>query len=440
MRAEHAWQAVLGQLQIEMPRSSFDTWVKDSQFVAFEDGLFIVGVNNAYARDWLESRLKSTVTRILRGLLTRSAEVRFVVWEQDAPKEELELAQAAQPLTEATKPLPSGINDKYQFESFVVATCNRLASASALSVAEKPGEFYNPLFIYGPPGHGKTHLLQAIGNEAHERGFSVLFCSAEQFTNELIQAIRSRKTEEFRSKYRSPDVLLIDDIQFIEGKQSTQEEFFHCFNALHSANKQIVISSDRAPKQLSQLDERLRTRLAWGLVADVHRTDLETRLSILKHKCLERGVAAPGAVLQAIAEAVSSSVRELEGALNRVLAFAQVQGLPLTVDLVASCLTDFVSEAEALGPEEVLELVAETYSLSVEQLLSKSRSRHVAFPRQIAMFLLRENSGFSLPQIGEILGGRDHSTVLYGADKVSALVDTDEDFRREVSAIQQKLG
>jgi len=439
MKAEHAWQSVLGQLQIEMPSSSYDTYVRDAEFVAFEDGIFIVGVNNAYARDWLDSRLKSTVTRSLRGLLARTAEVRFVVWEQDAPKEELELSKAVDIQAEFEKALPDGINRKFNFERFVVAACNRLASASAQTVAEKPGELYNPLFLYGPPGHGKTHLLQAIGNEAHRAGHSVIFCSAEQFTNELILAIRSRRTEDFRAKYRTPDFLLIDDIQFIEGKQSTQEEFFHTFNALQSANRQIVISSDRAPKHLTKLDDRLRTRLAWGLMADVRLTDLETRISILKSKCKERGIRASGKVLEAIAEQVNTSVRELEGALNRVVAFAQVQKLPLTADIVEACLVDFVPEATSLSADSVLDLVAESYSVSVEQLLSKTRSRHVAFPRQIAMFILRERTEFSLPQIGEMLGGRDHSTVLYGAEKVAALVDADKDIRREVSLLEQKL-
>ena len=440
MKAEHAWQAVLGQLQIEMPRSSFDAWVKDAEFVAFEEGVFIVGVNNAYARDWLDSRLKSTVTRILRGLLSRTAEVRFVVWEIDAPHEQLELAHAAAEYAETLPPLPKGLNDKFDFESFVIATCNRLASASALSVAEKPGEMYNPLFLYGPPGHGKTHLLQAIGNAAHERGLSVLFCSAEEFTNELILAIRSRKTEAFREKYRSPDILMIDDIQFIEGKESTQEEFFHTFNALHGANKQLVISSDRAPKRLTKLDERLRTRLAWGLMADIRRTDFDTRVAILKKKCEQRGARVPGEVVHAIADTVSSSVRELEGALTRVLAFAQVQRLPLSVELVGACLEDYVPENEVFSTDDILELVSSTYSVSVEQLLSRSRSRHIAFPRQVAMYLLREQTNFSLPQIGDKLGGRDHSTVLYGVEKISGLMDSNEGLRQEILAIQGQLG
>ncbi|MBX3047391.1 MAG: chromosomal replication initiator protein DnaA [Anaerolineales bacterium] len=461
MNASHAWQAALGQLQVEMPKSTFDTWVREAEFVAYEDGSFVVGVNNAYARDWLESRLKSTVTRMLTGIMNRSVEVRFVVWtkEQAAPAQPTmrEALSEAAPVSRVPAEAPNaeayaassepeslvgpqfGINSRYTFENFVVGSGNRLAHAASMSVAENPGKSYNPLFLYGRVGLGKTHLLRAIGYAAQQRGLRVLYVSSEEFTNDLISAIRSQTTPAFRDKYRSADVLLIDDIQFIAGKESTQEEFFHTFNTLHGQNKQIVVTSDRSPKGFLTLEERLRSRFEWGLLADIQPPDYETRLAILRSNAEKLGRPVPAEVLEVIAERMQSNIRELEGALNRIVAYAYLRDVPLTADLVDGALADMLPEPQSLSPENIVEAVAKTFNQPMDKLLSRDRSAPVALARQVAMYLLREEARLSLPMIGEVLGGRDHTTVMHGYEKISDLIETDERLRRQVSDLRDQL-
>jgi len=456
VNASNAWQAALGQLQVEMPKSTFDTWVREAEFVAYEDGSFVIGVNNAYARDWLESRLKSTATRMLTGIMNRSVEVRFVVWlkEPAAPlvpdtsaATVLEVAPAishSEITAVEDQPQPMvgpqfGINSRYTFENFVVGSGNRLAHAASMSVAENPGKSYNPLFLYGRVGLGKTHLLRAIGYAAQQRGLRVLYVSSEEFTNDLISAIRSQTTPAFRDKYRSADVLLIDDIQFIAGKESTQEEFFHTFNTLHGQNKQIVVTSDRSPKGFLTLEERLRSRFEWGLLADIQPPDYETRLAILRTNAEKLGRPVPSEVLEAIAERMQSNIRELEGALNRIVAYAYLRDVPLTVDLVEGALADMLPEPHSLSPENIVEAVARTFNQPQDKLLSRDRSAPVALARQVAMYLLREEARLSLPTIGELLGGRDHTTVMHGYEKISELLETDERLRRQVSELREQL-
>ncbi|MBW8010323.1 MAG: chromosomal replication initiator protein DnaA [Chloroflexi bacterium] len=440
MDAKQAWQAVLGQLQMEMPKASFDTWVRDTEFIAFEDGSFIIGVQNTYARDWLDSRLTSTVSRLLTGMMNRTIEVSFSVWREGDGKvipEEFSESETDQILT---KNLPnSSLNPRYNFENFVVGASNRLAQAASMAVAEKPAQAYNPLFLYGGVGLGKTHLLHAIGNATHANQLQVLYVSSEEFTNDLINAIRSNKTQAFREKFRKCDVLLIDDIQFIAGKESTQEEFFHTFNTLHGQNKQIVLSSDRSPKAMSTLEERLRSRFEWGLIADIQTPDLETRLAILRSKAERSGKDVPPEVLEAIAQRMQSNIRELEGAMNRVVAYADLRGLALNVDLVESALADLIPQHRELAADQIIETVAHSFGIPLERLLSRERTRQVALPRQVAMYLLREEAQISLPQIGDVLGGRDHTTVMYGCDKISDLLEHDARLRRQVVDIRDLL-
>jgi chromosomal replication initiator protein len=288
-------------------------------------------------------------------------------------------------------------------------------------------------------GLGKTHLLHAIGNQCHQRGLQVLYVSSEVFTNDLINAIRTHTTQAFRDKYRSIDVLLVDDIQFIAGKESTQEEFFHTFNTLHGQDKQIVISSDRPPKALVTLEERLCSRFEWGLSADIQPPDFETRLAILRSRAERTGCKMPGELMELIARRVQSNIRELEGALTRVAAFSDLSGLPLTPQLVETALADMLPRRSEVQPTEVIRKVAEAYGVSVEGLLGRDRSHQIALPRQVAMYLLREEANVSLPQIGEALGGRDHTTVMYGCDKVAELLEEDDRFRREVLSIKERL-
>ena len=443
MNASQAWQAALGQLQMEMPKGAYDTWVRDAEMVAYEDGSFVIGVNNAYARDWLESRLKSTATRMLTGMMNRSVEVRFVIWQPSQPAETLseitnELEEEEQPAT-TVPPVNFPLNPRYTFETFVVGSSNRLAHAASLAVAENPAKAYNPLFLYGRVGLGKTHLLRAIGNAAQQRGLQVLYVSSEEFTNDLIHAIRTHSTQAFRDKYRRTDVLLVDDIQFIAGKESTQEEFFHTFNTLHGQNKQIVITSDRSPKGLMTLEERLRSRFEWGLIADIQSPDYETRLAILRSNAERLGRAVNPEVLETIARRMQSNIRELEGALNRIVAYAYLRDIPLTAEVVDNALADLIPEPQSLEPEQLVKAVAQTFGISNERMLSRDRTQQVALPRQVAMYLLREEAQLSLPQIGSLLGGRDHTTIMYGCQKIAEMLESDERLRRQVVSLREQL-
>ena len=443
MDAEQAWQSALGQLQMEMPKASFDTWVRDTRIASYEDGLFTVTVHNAYARDWLESRLSSTVTRLLVGIMNRSVEVAFVVRSNES-SDVLHPMPASGETCPVTDEVPafrsrsSSLNPRYTFENFVVGPNNRLAHAASQAVAENPATAYNPLFLYGGVGLGKTHLLHAIGNYCQEHGQNVLYVSSEEFTNDMIGAIRSHTTQAFREKYRSADVLLVDDIQFIAGKESTQEEFFHTFNTLHGQNKQIIVSSDRPPKSLVTLEERLRSRFEWGLTADIQLPDLETRLAILGSKAERLGRNMPAEIMELIARRVQSNIRELEGALNRIVAFADLSGMAMTTQLAEVALADLLPQRGDVKPGAVVDMVAKAFNLSTERLLSPDRSHDVALPRQIAMYLMRETN-VSLPQIGQALGGRDHTTVMYACEKVADLLERDDRLRTQVGQIRRQL-
>lgn len=440
MNAERHWQAALGQLQMEMPRAAYDTWVRDAEFIAYEDGNFIIGVQNAYARDWLEDRLLSTAKRVLTGILSRTVGVKFIVWQGDSSVDDpLEPALDPPELCDDRDRLASSISNRYTFETFVVGKGNRLAHAAAQAVAESPAKAYNPLFLYGGVGLGKTHLLHAIGHECLDAGLQVRYVSSEEFTNDLVDAIRSRNTAVFRERYRRVDVLLIDDIQFIAGKEATQEEFFHTFNTLHGQEKQVVISSDRSPKAFVTLEERLRSRFEWGLTADIHAPDYETRLAILRSRAERLGREAPDEILSEIAERVQSNIRELEGALTRVLAYADLRCEILTPNLVDAALADMVVHTSSVTTEQIISVVADQYGIEESRLLSRERSREVAFPRQIAMYLIREETSSSLPKIGEALGGRDHTTVMYGCGKIADQLESDDALRRQVVALRDRI-
>jgi chromosomal replication initiator protein len=386
---------------------------------------------------------------MLTGIIGRPQTVRFIVWhkEYEMVREEAE-SQAADAETETNRDaLPSEqvlrsnhtINPRYTFENFVVGASNRLAHAACMAVAENPARAYNPLFLYGGVGLGKTHLLHAIGNTALQQGLQVMYVSSEEFTNDLINAIRSHNTPAFRDRYRRIGVLLIDDIQFIAGKESTQEEFFHTFNTLHGQDKQIVISSDRPPKAMVTLEERLRSRFEWGLTADIQPPDLETRIAILRSKAERAGRQVPVEILETVARLVQSNIRELEGALTRVMAFSDLSGHPLSSGLVQTALADLLPQRGSLEPRQVLMAVASVFGLSPEELLGRSRSRDVSLPRQVAMYLMREEVNASLPQIGEALGGRDHTTVMYACEKVADLIERDDRLRRQVLQIREQL-
>jgi len=443
MNAEQAWQSVLAQLQMEMPRASYDTWVRDTRPTAYENGIITVGVRNAYARDWLESRLATTVSRLLIGILNSNVAVEFVVSqanETDSHPDPEPVASTIEITTPEPKSRHVTLNPRYTFDTYVVGSGNRLAHAACQAVAEKPARAYNPLFLYGGVGLGKTHLLHAIGNACHADGLNVLYVSSEEFTNDMINAIRTHTTQAFREKYRSADVLLVDDIQFIAGKESTQEEFFHTFNTLHGQDKQIIVSSDRPPKSLVTLEERLRSRFEWGLSADIQAPDFETRLAILRSKAERTGRHISDEILESVAKQIQSNIRELEGALNRIIAFADLSGSVLTPSLVEVALSDLLPSRSDLEPSHVVDIVARKFNLTAEKLLGRDRTKDVAYPRQIAMYLLREEAKISFPQIGEALGGRDHSTVMSAIDKVKdQYKNGDGRVRKDIDFLRHQL-
>ena len=439
MNAQQAWQATVGQLQMEMSKAAFDTWVRNAEIVSYQENTFTIGVPNSYARDWLESRLSTSVTRLLSSIMNQPQSVKFVITAKESDSLEEELVQEDASSTKTPYRSNGAINSRYTFESFVVGPSNRMAHAACMAVAENPARAYNPLFLYGGVGLGKTHLLHAIGTASQQQNLQVLYVSSEEFTNDLINSIRSHNTAAFRDRYRQPDVLLIDDIQFIAGKESTQEEFFHTFNTLHGQDKQIVISSDRPPKAMVTLEERLRSRFEWGLIVDIQPPDFETRIAILRGKADRARRNVPGEILEVIARQIQSNIRELEGALTRVLAFSDLSGQPLSVQLVSSALADLGPQRNDVQPKQILGAVAAAFGVSSDQLLGRGRTREIALPRQVAMYLLREVSKASLPQIGMELGGRDHTTVMYACEKVADLIEQDDRLRRQVIQIREQL-
>jgi len=437
------WARTLETVERELPRPSFETWLRTTKPVELVDDRLLVGVPNEFARDWVEKKYAPLLTLQASRVAGRSLRLKFVVPNgggaaggpaTGAPAAGASAAPgpqrpAASPPAPTAAPPASGadapnqLNPKYTFESFVIGNSNRFAHAAALATAEAPARAYNPLFIYGGVGLGKTHLTQAIGQyvQAHFRRLRVAYISSETFTNDLINAIRDHRTVEFRNRYRTVDVLLIDDIQFLAGKESTQEEFFHTFNALHAALKQIVITSDRPPKEIPTLEERLRSRFEGGLTADIQPPDLETRVAILRKKAGQEHLEAPDDVVLYIATKIERNIRELEGALIRLVAYASMARQAITLDLAAEVLKDMFP---SLRPRRVTValiqgVVAEHYGLAIEDFKIRKRTRSIAFPRQVAMYLARELTGFSLPKLGEEFGGRDHTTVLHACDKIA---------------------
>ncbi|MDE3102119.1 MAG: chromosomal replication initiator protein DnaA [Chloroflexota bacterium] len=447
------WSSALGELQLGVSKANFDTWFKETSVLSEEDDVYCVGVPNAFAREWLEKKYRPQVREALRHIVGRTVDVRFVTTSgtpgsprapgSSAPPDGVETRPAVAPPDRRELPVTAVLNPRYAFSTFVVGSNNRLAHAAALSVAERPGHSYNPLFIYGGSGLGKTHLMHAIGNAVMSRHprKRVGYATSEKFTNEFINAIRAQKTEDFRERYRRIDVLLIDDIQFIAGKESTQDEFFHTFNAIHEEGKQIVLSSDRPPKAIASLEERLRSRFEWGLIADISPPDLETRIAILRAKAEAQNVAVPPPVIDYLAQRIVSNIRELEGALTRVVAYATLNAVPVTTDLAQQMLQNILQtpRRQNLSPEKIVEVVARYYQVPVDQLRGKARDKQIVLPRQVAMYLMREETEAPLLRIGAALGGRDHSTVLHGCEKIEREMSESDDFRREVGALREML-
>lgn len=441
------WAKVLETVEQEIPRPSFETWIKPTRPVAFYEDLIIVAAPNDLAKTRLESHYSEPLKEALQTVSGRNLRLSFVL--PSLIPNDLSFLEELAPASAMSTPALSGdlsfkpLNQKYTFETFVVGNSNRFAHAASLAVAETPARAYNPLFIYGGVGLGKTHLMHAIGHFVltQNPSIKVAYLSSETFTNEFINSLRDNKTVEFQNRYRHVDILLIDDIQFLAGKERTQEEFYHTFNAIHEAHKQIVINSDRPPKEIPTLEERLRSRFEWGLICDIQPPDLETRIAILRKKCQADRLVVSDDVLAWIAARISTNIRELEGALTRFFAYTSYTGRPLNTESVAEALKDILPFAH---PREITisliqQAVAQHYGLRLEDFKIRKRTRALAFPRQVAMYLSRELTTASLPKIGEEFGGRDHTTVLHACDKISSDMGIDPLLAATIRQISTRL-
>ncbi|MGM7703288.1 chromosomal replication initiator protein DnaA [Pseudalkalibacillus sp. Hm43] len=442
------WNKALGEIEKKLSKPSFETWLKSTSAHSLQNDTLVITAPNEFARDWLESRYSNLISETLDSITGTKLAVKFII-PQNQTQDEIDLDQASKKRAKVEAEqsdenlTQSMLNPKYTFDTFVIGSGNRFAHAASLAVAEAPAKAYNPLFIYGGVGLGKTHLMHAIGHYVidHKPSAKVVYLSSEKFTNEFINSIRDNKTVDFRNKFRNVDVLLIDDIQFLAGKEQTQEEFFHTFNALHEESKQIVISSDRPPKEIPTLEDRLRSRFEWGLITDITPPDLETRIAILRKKAKAEGLDIPNEVMLYIANQIDTNIRELEGALIRVVAYSSLINQDMNADLAAEALKDIIpsSKPRTLTIHDIQEMVGEKFNVRLEDFKAKKRTKTVAFPRQIAMYLSREMTDFSLPKIGEEFGGRDHTTVIHAHEKISKLIGSDQQLQNKIKEIRDAL-
>jgi chromosomal replication initiator protein len=437
--AKEIWDIALGDLQIQVSKPNYRTWFSKTVGLSYENNQFLIGVPNTFAAEYLEKNQLSLIEKALRGLVSTGVQIIFRVnghsqnHVNDASK-----VEAMPPL----QPVFTRLNPDYVFDNFVEGAGNKFALAASLSVVHNPGRGYNPLFIYGGAGLGKTHLLHAIGQSASASHINVICTSAEQFTNEFVAALRDRTTEDFRNKYRSIGMLLIDDIQFIAGKEQTEESFFHTFNELHNTNRQIVITSDKPPRTMPLLEERLRSRFEWGLIVDIQPPDYETRVSIIRAKARQRGVTLPHEVLELIARGTQSNIRVLEGSLNRVFAFAKLMNAAPTLEIASKALEDVAKKdfvPEGITTAAIIEVVAGAFQLSKEALLGRGRDKDTSLARRLAMYLLRQETNYSLAQIGQELGSRDAAAVTIACKKITADLADNPFVKRKIHDIQQTL-
>ena len=444
--ATTVWQAALGELQLCVPKPSYDTWLQGTSGGSFVDGRFTVSTPNAFVSEMLERRMYSVIAQAVEKVIGEDVEIAFESGSgtqiPGSPGPSVpQQPPAGHANGQASVPRPSHLNARYTFDHFVVGKSNELAHAAALAVAEEPGRRYNPLFIYSGVGLGKTHLMHAIGATLAARGIQPIYATTEDFTNEYIQSIRSGTTEAFRDRYRSAGALLLDDIQFIIGKEQTQEGFFHTFNALHLAGRQIVITSDRPASALTLLEDRIRSRLAGGIVVDIQLPDYETRLAILRTKAEEAQLTFPGDVLQFLAESVHSNIRELEGHLNRLAAYAELSGQPISLEMVRQVTADshVAGRPKPVSSDAVVSAVAGYFAITEEAITGRRRDKQTAMARHVAMYLLREEANMTAASIGRLLGGKDHSTVLHACSRISSQMDVEPHLRQDVFNIRASL-
>jgi len=454
MTNQQLWQAVLGELELSLSKANFTTWFKSTAVSCIEGAKVLISVPNTFTKAWLEKKYHNSILKSLQNFV--GPQIKEVVYKVEAVKPQQQKAETniAPPSAPAVPAKTNecgrtdsqnrfGLNPKYTFANFIIGKNNELAHAASQAVANNPGKStYNPLFIYGGVGLGKTHLIQAIGHAllAADTNKKILYITSEKFTNDYVQAIKSRTMERFKQLYRSPDLLLIDDVQFMAAKDGTQQEFFHTFNELHQSDKQIVMTSDRPPKAIPALEQRLISRFEWGMIADISQPDYETRIAILKAKCGEKGLDLDPLIINYIASVIQNNIRELEGALNKIIAYQQFQHITLGLELVKNILLPQVASGrKSATPKQLINSVAEFYDLKLEELLGQSREKRLAFPRQIIMYLMREELQSSYPAIGQELGGRDHTTAMHAYSKISKEVATSDRLKQEVEQIKQRL-
>ena len=436
---DQIWESVLSLIKVELTEVSFNTWLKSIEPISLKEGKVILGAPNDFTKGILEGRYINLIRNAIKQITKENYDISFVV-----PGEEINvITQSPKEKLEDKSIIKSQLNPKYTFNTFVTGKSNEFAHAASLAVAEAPAQAYNPLFIYGGVGLGKTHLMHAIGHFilSENPDAKVVYVSSEKFTNELINSIREYKNEEFRNKYRNVDVLLIDDIQFIAGKEGTQEEFFHTFNALHENNKQIIISSDRPPKDIPTLEDRLRSRFEWGLTTDIQTPDLETRMAILRKKANLENLEMPDDVMLLIADKIHSNIRELEGALIKVVAYSSLTNKSITTELAEEALKDIISNHKSveITVDLIKDKVSKKFGIRMDEFNSKKRTRAIAYPRQIAMYLTRDLTDLSLPKIGDEFGGRDHTTVIHACEKISNDILSDHMLRKKINDIMEEL-
>lgn len=453
------WQAVLGELELSISKANFGTWFKGTSILSNEDGHVVIAVPNPFTKEWLEKKFHADIKNVL-GRMTQVRSIEYKISSQAAPVAvaarrdpgnpfaESLAAAPPKPVAKPAAPSPTSsspaINPKYTFANFVVGGSNELAYAACQAVAKNPGGKYNPLFIYGGVGLGKTHLMQAVGNAvlAHDPSKRIEYVSSEEFTSSFINSVSSKKTAAFAARFRNVDVLIIDDIQFLGGKEKTQEEFFHTFNALHQANKQIIISSDKPPKAIPTLEERLRSRFESGMVADVQAPDLETRAAILQNKAAEQGVNLQADVIEFIATNIRQNIRELEGALTTLLAQAEFRGAEPSLALATGVLSNITAaqpKRKIVTPKMVIDKTASYYDLKADDITGPKRDKEIVVPRQVAMYLMRHELNLSFPKIATSVGGRDHTTAMHSVSKIEKQLEADETLRSEVSAVRERL-
>ncbi len=471
MTNDQIWRAVLGEIELSLSRANFVTWFKDTFISLFDNDKVIICVPSAFVKKWLEEKYHKNILSALENVTKQ--EIKEIIYKIELKKQDNQQGEISfnsnqnnsakqedepEPRPAVITPSPfqnnqetpqengqnkHGLNSKYVFDNFIVGKGNELAHAACLAVVNNLGKSYNPLFIYGGVGLGKTHLLQAIGNAVSKKTDKILYCTSEKFTNHYIQAVKSGKAKEFKSLYRNVDLLLVDDIQFMGGKDGTQEEFFHTFNELQQNDKQIVLTSDRPPKAIPAIEKRLISRFESGMVADVGKPDIETKMAILEKKAIEKNFPLEKEILSYISDHVQNNIRELEGALNKIIAFHQFRGIDPSLKSVKEILSDYISniQSKSLSPKDIIEATAKFYNITYKDLVGNSRKKELVWPRQIAIYLIREELNTSYPTIGEELGGRDHTTAMHSYNKINSEIkdNGNEKIKQEIESIKQLL-